>query len=607
MRAVAYWSDHPLVAVGRPDAHAVALAHAAGEQAARGEADLVPQLAVGRAVALVAHDERLAVAEALDGAAQALADGQLEQRDVARPAREREREGGGFAFDEHVGYRRRAAAALPALSANSRQGSSQTSGARADPARHVTESPQGRRHRRRRRRARRGRRLRRHAPPRHRPSRRTTAPPASRAQQQQAAPPGRPTSPRSPSKLGVSTARLQQAMQAARPSRRAPTPRAPIRPPRWPRRSACPRPRCGPRCRRPGPAGAAGAGPPGSRQQQRRRGPVGGMRLARGLTLALALLGPASAAHAATVGLADQQARVCRPSRPGARAALRAPHRPVGRGDLAAAGRRHVAGGRARRGHGAACRVRAPRDRPLPAAAVHDADRGPVRRRRPALRRALPAGADLHDLERGQSRQPARGRRPGGRRGVLRRSCAPRARAAPWSRATSSTRGPTGAGWSASCARARRRRGCGACTTTATSPTAVRRASTPCSPRSPERLWIEETGGLVALRNAAGRQTLHRRRGLRGERDRSRLRHRRAPTRGSGACTSTSGVRTRPTASTPGSCARTAARRPSYAALARDLAAQRALRWRATWSTRRAGRLVLRATCTRAPAPAAAG
>ena len=32
------------------------------------------------------------------------------------------------------------------------------------------------------------------------------------------------------------------------------------------------------------------------------------MRLARGLTLALALLGPASAAHAATVGLADQQA-----------------------------------------------------------------------------------------------------------------------------------------------------------------------------------------------------------------------------------------------------------------------------------------------------------
>jgi hypothetical protein len=38
--------------------------------------------------------------------------------------------------------------------------------------------------------------------------------------------------------------------------------------------------------------------------------------------------------------------------------------------------------------------------------------------------------------------------------------------------------------------------------------------------------------------------------------------------------------------------------RPSYAALARDLAAQRALRWTAAWSTRRAGRLVLRATCT---------
>ena len=38
--------------------------------------------------------------------------------------------------------------------------------------------------------------------------------------------------------------------------------------------------------------------------------------------------------------------------------------------------------------------------------------------------------------------------------------------------------------------------------------------------------------------------------------------------------------------------------RPSYATLARDLAAQRALRWKASWSTRRAGRLVLRATCT---------
>jgi hypothetical protein len=31
------------------------------------------------------------------------------------------------------------------------------------------------------------------------------------------------------------------------------------------------------------------------------------MKLARGLTLALALLGPAPAAHAAVVGLADQQ------------------------------------------------------------------------------------------------------------------------------------------------------------------------------------------------------------------------------------------------------------------------------------------------------------
>ena len=40
--------------------------------------------------------------------------------------------------------------------------------------------------------------------------------------------------------------------------------------------------------------------------------------------------------------------------------------------------------------------------------------------------------------------------------------------------------------------------------------------------------------------------------------------------------------------------------RPSYATLVRDLAARTAVRWKATWSTRRAGRLLLRAACTTA-------
>jgi hypothetical protein len=95
--------DDPLVAVGRPDADAIARPHAAGEQAAGGERHLVPQLAIGRAVALLAYHQRLAVTEALHGAAQTLADGQLQQRDVAGAGGVRERAAGGVAFDEHVG------------------------------------------------------------------------------------------------------------------------------------------------------------------------------------------------------------------------------------------------------------------------------------------------------------------------------------------------------------------------------------------------------------------------------------------------------------------------------------------------------------------------
>jgi hypothetical protein len=59
--------------------------HAVREQAARGAVDLVPELGVGGAVALVADDERLALAEARDGAAQVLADRLAEERDLASP------------------------------------------------------------------------------------------------------------------------------------------------------------------------------------------------------------------------------------------------------------------------------------------------------------------------------------------------------------------------------------------------------------------------------------------------------------------------------------------------------------------------------------------
>ena len=85
MRAVAYWVTTHSKRFGAQMPTRSPLLHAAREQRARGAVDLVPQLAVGRAVALVADDERLAVAEALDGAAQVLADRLAEQRDVARP------------------------------------------------------------------------------------------------------------------------------------------------------------------------------------------------------------------------------------------------------------------------------------------------------------------------------------------------------------------------------------------------------------------------------------------------------------------------------------------------------------------------------------------
>jgi hypothetical protein len=121
----------------------------------------------------------------------------------------------------------------------------------------------------------------------------------------------------------------------------------------------------------------------------------------------------------------------------------------------------------------------------------------------------------------------------------------------------------------------------------------------------PGTLWIEETGGLVSLRNAAGRQTL-----AIGE-----------------AAAATAIDRAFAIAAVRPRIARMyvyqwqakatdrfdaglvrpdGATRPSYTALARDLAAQAALRWKGAWSKRRAGRLVLRVTC-RAPGSACRG
>jgi len=112
----------------------------------------------------------------------------------------------------------------------------------------------------------------------------------------------------------------------------------------------------------------------------------------------------------------------------------------------------------------------------------------------------------------------------------------------------------------------------------------------------PGKLWIEETGGLVSLRNAAGRQTL-----FVGEAAAARAIDRAFAIaaarpriarmyiyqwRANATDRFDAGL-VRPDDTT----------RPSYTALARDLAAQSALRWKATWSTRRSGRLLLRATC----------
>jgi hypothetical protein len=113
----------------------------------------------------------------------------------------------------------------------------------------------------------------------------------------------------------------------------------------------------------------------------------------------------------------------------------------------------------------------------------------------------------------------------------------------------------------------------------------------------PGRLWIEETGGLVAVRNTAGRQTL-----AVDEATAARAIDRAFAIAAANPRVARMYVyQWRANAGDrfdAGLVRPDATARPSYVALARDLAAQAALRWKATWSTRRAGRLLVRATCT---------
>jgi hypothetical protein len=113
----------------------------------------------------------------------------------------------------------------------------------------------------------------------------------------------------------------------------------------------------------------------------------------------------------------------------------------------------------------------------------------------------------------------------------------------------------------------------------------------------PGKLWIEETGGLVSLRNAGGRATfaateasaataIDRAFAIAAANPRIARMYVYQWRANAGDRFDAGLVRADGTA------------RPGYATLARDLAAQAAVRWKATWSARRPGRLLLRATCT---------
>ena len=75
--------QHPLVAVGGPDADPVAPAHAARHQPAGGLPGLLPEVAVAGAVALVPDHQRLAVTVALDRSSKILTDRLAQERDAA--------------------------------------------------------------------------------------------------------------------------------------------------------------------------------------------------------------------------------------------------------------------------------------------------------------------------------------------------------------------------------------------------------------------------------------------------------------------------------------------------------------------------------------------
>ena len=436
------------------------------------------------------------------------------------------------------------------------------------------------------------------------------APGAAGQPQQQGAAPGAPDLSALATKLGVSTARLQQAMQAARPSSPStdaarPDPAAALAKAlglseakvRAAMQATMPAggPQGQPRPIRPAePAGPAAAAV---------GGPVGGMRLARGLTLALALLGPASAGRTPPPWASPTSRQPRMPTLAPGRSGLRYARLtvPVGRGDLAAARPSPGVAGRPWRAAGMAPHVafaHLATDRCPAAGRARRRRAGPIRRRRPALRRGASrrCGPTRPGTRPTTASQPV-AERPGGRRRLLRRVARRVREAAPWSRATSSTRGPTGRWLGALPARERNDgRGCGACTTTATSPTAVATGVDTVLATVPGALWIEETGGLVTLRGVTGRAGF-----IATEASAASAIDRAwspRPTRGSGGCTSTSGSANATDRFDAGLVRPDGSARPSYATLARDLAAQRALRWRATWSTRRAGRLVLRATCT---------
>jgi hypothetical protein len=112
----------------------------------------------------------------------------------------------------------------------------------------------------------------------------------------------------------------------------------------------------------------------------------------------------------------------------------------------------------------------------------------------------------------------------------------------------------------------------------------------------PGKLWIEETGGIVTLRNAAGRSTLAADetraataidRAFAIARARPRVARMYVYQWQAGASDRFDSGLVRPDGSA----------RPSYARLVRDLAAMAGVCWSARWSSARPRRLLLRATC----------